>query len=149
MPDEALSVRVVAQLSPTDVRKIENHQFANRLFGRSEALRQILAAGFQALGIADQVDVAQALVRDTSPPRIPTPEDLGNVSGSHAVLPWLRKQGKREYELQEVLVGVYGPEGAHQNNRDKSTANVFKAMGWKPHNTRKGGVVVKSWTAPE
>lgn len=151
MPDLPLDQRFVMQLNRDQVATIEAYGFANRIFGRSEAARRILEAGIKALGLdspqAEQLD-ARAQDDERPAPTIPSPDDCGKPPLGEMVLPWLRAQGRREYELGDVLEGVFGKDGATVANRDKVVRNVFKAIGWTSSTKRRGGVTTRTFSAP-
>lgn len=149
---EPLDQRFVVMMSKTDVERVEAYGHAQRLFGRSEALRQIVAAGMKALGLDDaeqsQAQASVAALDDDQAPTIPAPEDCGRPVLGELVLPWLREQGRRSYTLDEVVQGVFGDTAA-QPGRPQVVTNVFKAIGWKGTTSRRAGMTTRTFTAPE
>lgn len=152
MPEQPLNIRLVIQITADEEAAIRDFQFGNRINGRSEAVRQIIAAGLNALGggmTAEPLDNARADdERVDAPPRIPSPDQCGRPVLGEVILPWLRQQGRREYTQDEVLTGVFG-ETANAPGRDATVRALFKAIGWKQHTTRRGGVTTRTFTAPD
>jgi hypothetical protein len=48
MADEAKTERVQLMMTPSEVRRIDDWSFANRVRGRSEAIRQLIELGLNA-----------------------------------------------------------------------------------------------------
>jgi hypothetical protein len=144
---ENLDIRLVTMVSARELQAIEDFQFGQRIGSRGEATRQILAAGLEKLGLTPE---PKADTRNSGPPALPDFEAVGRPHLGQMILPWMQRQGKREYEMGEVLEGVFNETlTQHATGRDQVIARVFKAIGWRAVTTRKGGVSRRTFVAPE
>jgi hypothetical protein len=144
---DTLDARVVTLMTTEDLKRIDDWRFSQRISGRGEAVRQLIAAGLVAVGAAAPVEVETA---DLPAPKIPQPHECGQPFLGELILPWLRAQGKRVHTMGDVLQGVFNEtEASHAIGRDKAVGFVFKAIGWRAVTNRKGGVTTRSFVAPQ
>jgi hypothetical protein len=152
MPDEALNVRLVTHVTASEMQRIDDYRFDNRIGGRAEAVRQLIALGLKAgVPVVDGDAAIEPLARvpSVAPPKIPTPDECGKPFLGEIVLPWLRSTGKDRVELGEVLQGAFGENLiSFATGRDKAITTVFKAIGWKSSTSKEGGVSQRVFLAP-
>jgi hypothetical protein len=149
--------RLIVHISDRERDLIAQHHHGQRIGSRAEAVRQILAAGFEKLGLVAS-DMAPAPLDSTatgaSPDPLPAPvipnhADCGRPVLGELILPWLRTQGRREYEENEVLVGVFGEQGARAVGREAVLRKCFAAIGWRARTSRLGGVTKRTFHPPD
>lgn len=146
--DEPKDQRLILHLTASQMENVRGYQHREWIGSTSEAMRQLLELGLIAAGVVD----AQAVKPEVQlpAPAIPaiTPEFRSWLADM--VFPFLRQQGKREYDLVEVLDGAFDPKdkGQHPVGRDKAVIKLFQLMGWSVKTERKGGVTKRMVRAP-
>ncbi|HEX8420915.1 MAG TPA: hypothetical protein VF638_12990 [Sphingomonas sp.] len=148
---EPLDIRLVVQISASELERIKDHQHGQRMNGRSEAVRDILAAGFASLGlVTDDAPETVELSDDRDAPTIPEPGECGKPVMGEVILPWLRSQGRRVYTMGDVLEGVFKEQPHnHALGRDRVVINCFKAIGWGNVADRSAGKGARKFIAPD
>lgn len=148
MAEEAKDRRVILHVTGSQLDAVRAFQHREWIGSTSEAMRQLLEKGLVSAGIVDEEELAAK--PDLPAPTIPaiTPEFRSWLADM--VFPYLREQGRREYDLSDVLDGAFPTEaGAHPLGRDKAVIKLFQMMGWGVKTERKGGVTKRMIRAPE
>lgn len=145
--DEPKDQRLILHLTGSQMENVRAFQHREWIGSTSEAMRQLLEKGLVAAGVVEAEDLAAK--PDLPAPTIPAITHEYRLWLADMVFPYLRQQGRREYDLVAVLDGSFPEQaGHHPLGRDKAVIMLFKLMGWDVKTERKGGVTKRMIRAP-
>lgn len=144
--NEPRNIRQILMLTAYEDTLINNFWHAEHFPSRSEALRHLIMQGLGSVGVLD--DAEREPAEDLPAPHIPEPAECGRPVLGEILLPYLRKEGRRSYAVNDVAQAVFG-DTAQQPGRIAVVRNLFKAIGWKPVTVRDGTTATSTFHAPD